>query len=63
VGKGVEMNEPKISVLLTRSQIDKLNEVLWDAQDEGPYGHGWASKEVDALRCFFSELVQELDKA
>lgn len=36
------MNE-MVTITLTKEQAEKLSAVLWDAQDEGPRGDGWAS--------------------
>jgi hypothetical protein len=36
--------------MFTREQLEKLSEILWNFQDEGPAGAGWASKELEELR-------------
>ena len=35
---------------LTKKQIDKLSEILWEYTDEGPMYSGWASDELIELR-------------
>jgi hypothetical protein len=40
----------EIIIKLTKEQAEKLSEVLWDTQDEGPCGEGWASDELSELR-------------
>ena len=37
-------------VPLTKKQIDKLSEILWEYTDEGPMYDGWASDELSELR-------------
>lgn len=39
-----------IAIYLTRQQYAKLSDILDDAQDEGPAGHGWASEELRELQ-------------
>lgn len=46
-------DDDMVTVRLTRKQLEKLEEVLWEAQDEGPYGQGWASPELQGLRALF----------
>lgn len=40
----------KMTIKLTRKQLNKLNDVLLDYEDEGPIGSGWCSLELDELR-------------
>lgn len=39
-----------IIIKLTKDQAKKLLDVLYDTQDEGPLGEGWASNELEELR-------------
>lgn len=48
-----EDEDKTIEVRLTPEQLEKLIDVLWDAQDEGPTGYGWASPELEKLRALF----------
>lgn len=44
--------------MFTRQQLEKLSEILWNYQDEGPAGAGWASKELVELRGIVDEVLR-----
>lgn len=52
-----------IEIRLTLQQLEKLVEILWDAQDEGPMGSGWPSQETKELREFFDAALKAQKKA
>jgi hypothetical protein len=45
--------------MFTRKQLEKLSEILWDYQDEGPAGAGWASKELAGLRDAVDQALRD----
>ena len=45
--------------MFTRQQLEKLSEILWDYQDEGPAGAGWASKELAGLRDAVDQALRD----
>lgn len=45
--------------MFTRQQLEKLSEILWNHQDEGPAGAGWASKELTGLRDVVDTALRE----
>ena len=49
-----------ISLTLTIKQWKKIEDVLSDHWDRGPYGEGWQSKELQEVH---DALEQELEKA
>lgn len=49
-----------ILLRMTLSQLEKLSNVLSDAQDEGPTPEGWASLELQELRNLVSTRLDEL---
>jgi hypothetical protein len=44
--------------MFTREQLEMLSEILWNYQDEGPAGAGWASKELAGLRAAVDEALR-----
>ncbi len=52
-----------VSVRMTLRQLEKLVEALEETQDEGPYGEGLASPELDELRNLFGSELEALKKA
>jgi hypothetical protein len=44
--------------MFTRKQLEKLSEILWSHQDEGPVGYGWPSKEQLELRGIVDEALR-----
>jgi len=44
--------------MFTRQQLEKLSEILWNYQDEGPAGAGWPSKELAELRGIVDEALR-----
>lgn len=49
---------PDIVITLTPEQAEKLSEILWEAQDEGPRHEGWSSPELDALRGIVDAAIE-----
>lgn len=47
------------SLPLTLEQLEMLNEKLYDLQDEGPPGEGWASDELKKLRDLTDKLLRK----
>ena len=45
--------------MFTRQQLEKLSEILYDYQDEGPTGEGWASKELVGLRDAVDQALRD----
>jgi hypothetical protein len=43
--------------MFTHKQLEKLSEILWDYQDEGPAGAGWASEELASLRAIVARAI------
>lgn len=50
-----------VKVSLTEKQAKKLSEVLWESQDEGPWGKGWASDELAELRNIVDNAIKAED--
>lgn len=46
-----------ITLVLTPEQAAKLEDVLLNAQDEGPAPEGWASAEVEELRALVHAAI------
>ena len=46
----------------TLEQLERLSEILWDYQDEGPIDEGWASEEVIKLRDLVDNKIAKLKK-
>jgi hypothetical protein len=53
----------EILIRLSLAQAQKLSETLWDARDEGPYGEGWASGELQSLRSLVDQAIEDHGKA
>jgi hypothetical protein len=45
--------------MFTRKQLEKLSEILWNYQDEGPAGAGWASEELTGLRDAVDQALRD----
>ncbi len=50
-----------ITITLTKDQAEKLSELLWFIQDEGPQGMGWASEGLAALRTIVDKAIETGD--
>jgi hypothetical protein len=44
---------------LTKEQAEKLLEIIEGTQDEGPFGEGWSSDELDTLRSLVAKTIRE----
>jgi hypothetical protein len=61
--EGNDMDDNLITIKMTRRELEDLVRILDSAQDEGPSGEGWASKELSSLRGFFESELDALKKA
>ena len=46
-------------LMFTHQQLEKLFEILWNYQDEGPARAGWASKELAGLRATVDQALRD----
>ena len=55
-------SSPTRVLFLTTDQAEKLEDVITSHQDEGPWGAGWASTALEALRRTVEEQLAEKGK-
>ena len=48
-----------IIIVLSEKQAENLSNILWDTQDEGPVGEGWASDELEELRGIIDDTIEK----